>query len=542
MMKRLRAIGLIATVMALSVCCSRHSDSHARLEQMAEFFPDSVCTILSQADTSSFSDKSFAYYHYLQALCNYHLGQTSCNLAGLTSSAKYFEDHKDDIRLMKACYLEGYYLFHAKEYNLAIVSLLQSARLAESLGDELYAGLACREASRTFEATSSVDDELKYVIAAYEHFVKGNYGKHARYALLLIGDAHARKGNVSESIDIFLRAREEARMYSDSVLMVQATWPLAMQYVESGNTREALQLFEYLTDSLHYSLSSAAVAYQARAYASQGDRKAYQSTIQRAYSLVNSPYERYIVSLQHFKAATAVKDDEAALSAANEVITYLTGSEYHSRNNVALKSQRDYLEEKEQAASLELKLQRQKRITSVLSAVICILILVSLSAYIIKRISAERRKLKKEKYDLLAQIYSLETSHSESLKKSTKSSMAFFNALTQLYWQNQPNKVLPELERILSGLVSDEQLIRSMIQSVNETRNLLIDRLASQVPSLNSREIILYCYIASGLDRNTICTILDKNPSAVNAQVYRLRTKISESGAVDASEFLGVIS
>lgn len=541
-MKRVRAFVLFATAIVLSVCCSGHSDSFVQLERMAEFFPDSARTILLRADTSSYSDNSLAYYHYLLAQCNYNLGQTSGNQARLSSSVKYFEDHKDYIRLMKTRYLEGYNLFHAKEYNLAIVSLLQSARLAEDLGDEFYAGLACREASRTFEATSSVDDELNYIIAAYNHFIKGDYGKHARYALLLIGDAYARKGDVSKAIEVYLQAQDEARLYRDSVLMIQATWPLAMQYVDEGNTEEAIRLFDYLTDSIKYSLSAPSVAYQARAYALVGNRKAYKTAIEKALSLADSPYERYIVNLQNYKAAMSVNDNTSALSAAGEAISYLTGNDYNTRNSIALKSQRDYLEEKEQAVSLEVKLLRQKRISLILTAILCLMLVFSVSAYIIRRISEERKSLKKEKHDLLAHIDSMETSHSENLKKSTKSGMAFFNALTQLYWQNQPNKVLPELERILSGLVSDEQLIKSMIKSLNETRGQLIDRLVEQVPSLNSREIILYCYIASGLDRNTICTILDKNPSAVNAQVYRLRTKISESGAVDSSEFLDVIS
>ena len=539
-MKQLSAFGIIASAVAVAVCCSNNSAHFAKLEQLTDFFPDSAHTILSQADTSSFSESSFAFYHYLLAQSNYNLGQTTCNLEGLSSSANYFEEHKDEIRLMKARYLEGYFLYHAKEYNLAILSLIQSVKLAEKIGDDYYAGLSCREASRTFEATLSVDDELKYILSAYDHFANGNYGRHARYTLLLIGDAYARKGDVTKAIEVYLQARKEARR--DSVLMVQATWPLAMLYVEDGNTNLALQLFDFLTDSLHYDLNAPALAYRARAYAIAGDRKAYKSAIEKACSIADSPYERYIISLQDFYSARALNDDKAALSAASESIAYLIGNEYKARNNFALISQRDYLEEKEEAASLELQLLRQKRLTLFFAAVILIILIFSISAFIIKKISEERKTLKKEKNDLLVHIDSLETSHSESLKKSTKSSMAFFNALTQLYWQNQPNKVLPELERILSGLVSDEQLINNMIKSLNETRNQLIDRLAEQVPSLNPREIVLYCYIASGLDRNTICTILDKNPSAVNAQVYRLRSKISESGAVDSAEFISAIS
>lgn len=75
-----------------------------------------------------------------------------------------------------------------------------------------------------------------------------------------------------------------------------------------------------------------------------------------------------------------------------------------------------------------------------------------------------------------------------------------------------------------------------------ETRNDLIVRLGEQVPSLNTKEILLYCYLASHLEHNTICSILGKNPGAVNAQIYRLRKKIDSSNAIDTVEFLDVIS
>ena len=67
-------------------------------------------------------------------------------------------------------------------------------------------------------------------------------------------------------------------------------------------------------------------------------------------------------------------------------------------------------------------------------------------------------------------------------------------------------------------------------------------RLCDQVPALKSNEILLYCYLASQLDRNTISSVLGKSPGAVSAQVYRLRQKIEDSSAPDRDEFLEVIA
>ena len=120
--------------------------------------------------------------------------------------------------------------------------------------------------------------------------------------------------------------------------------------------------------------------------------------------------------------------------------------------------------------------------------------------------------------------------------------MRFFNILAQTYWQGQNHKIVPVFERILEGLVSDEDIINQLIITINKTRNNLMVRLADQIPSLKETDLMLYCYLASQLGHNTICLILDKNPGAVNAQVYRLRNKIAGSDAPDKAEFLDAIA
>ena len=120
--------------------------------------------------------------------------------------------------------------------------------------------------------------------------------------------------------------------------------------------------------------------------------------------------------------------------------------------------------------------------------------------------------------------------------------MSFFNVLSQVYWQNQPEKVVPTLQQLLENLVSDKKVINQMIETLNKTRDNLLVRLTESVPSLSSREILLYCYLAIRLDHNAICMIVNKTPGALNAQIYRLRKKINESDSVWKEEFLDVIS
>jgi len=477
-------------------------------------------------------------YSYLFNYSKLLIGPEDFDLSALDYAVHFFENNGDKQRYMKSRYLEGYAFFHDKQYSKAILSFIQAENAAVSLGDEYFAGLACREASRTFEATWSVDDQLQYAKLAQEHFLKGGYSKHARYTLLFIGDAYARKGDTEEAINTFTEAQHEAILYRDTTLYTHATWPLAIEYVQKGLYSDAIRLFNKLTDSLDYSLNSPSYAYLAHAYAACGDRTSYEANIKRAIDASETPYETHIAYRQNYQSALCLADSKTALSSIEKVLEYTYSEEYMSRNNSALKSMRDYLAEKEKGISLKNRLLRQQY----LSLILTIILVVILSAIAIHKILADRKKLHTEKQELISRIGKLESSHSANLKRTTKSGMHYFNVLTQLYWQKQPHKVVPELESILSGLVSDDKVIEQLIASINETRNNLIGRLNEQVPSLSAKDIVVYSYIVYGFERNTICTILKKDSGAVNAQVYRIRNKISVSGAPDTEEFICAIN
>lgn len=75
------------------------------------------------------------------------------------------------------------------------------------------------------------------------------------------------------------------------------------------------------------------------------------------------------------------------------------------------------------------------------------------------------------------------------MKISQRYGMEFFNDLAQLYWQNQPDKVLPELKNTISRLGKDDETLSRMIATVNLTHNNILVRLSEQVPALNAKEI-----------------------------------------------------
>ncbi len=168
---------------------------------------------------------------------------------------------------------------------------------------------------------------------------------------------------------------------------------------------------------------------------------------------------------------------------------------------------------------------------------LCLILSVGVGRFVRKS-----RRLQEEKQQLIIQINELSNSISERLKMSSEEGMTFFNVLSQVYWQNQPEKVVPTLQLLLEDLVSDKKVINQMVETLNKTRDNILVRLIESVPSLGSRDILLYCYLAIRFDHNAICMILKKTPGALNAQVYRLRRKINESDSIWKEEFLDAIS
>lgn len=509
------------------------------VEEYVDSKPDSALQVLSAMDTAEVADgKCRAMYAYLTSYAHYKSYIEEENDSTITSAVDYFREHNDKPRLMKALYFKGYTQWRMGAYHSAIVSLTEGEDLADSLGDDFFAGLCCREMALLFEETVSEQNSLENILKAQEHFIKSGHEEHALYAQLSAGNIYAENGQVEAAVSVYENLLETSKTKCDTLLMAQTSLLLAEMMIEKGDAEEALRLFSFVTDSLQYGLSAHSTAYLARAYAIKGNKTKSHNYFGLAAAIAQTAQEKYTVNYLRYLSALELSDNGTALSAIKQVLEYVTGKDFVSKRQVSVNSQRDYFRQVATISALENRLSRQKLYTAVwaysLLAVLLLLLLTTTIRMYLRK--------KQEKECLLERIHSLSAEHSEHLKQSSKMGMSFFNAITQVYWQNQPEKVVLELKKILDGLGSDKYFFGQMIMNLNITRNNLMIRLGEQVPSLKTREMLLYCYLASHLEHNTICSILDKTPGAVNAQIYRLRKKIERSGAPDTPEFIEVIS
>ena len=534
---------LLCLVLALSACSRAVERELTQIEQYLEAYPDSALVRLASLDSASCSGgRRAALRAYLTSFARYKLHIDEYDNGEISAAADYFRSHGDRLRLMRAQFFNGYALFNAKEYQEAIAALTEAWHLAQEQGDAYFGGLSARQIGSTFGATFSSENYLHYALLAREWFKKGGYKDHANWSLLEIGEAYAHCGNTQKALEAYEEALARAKEADDNYLLGESMRSRAEILVSENKPDEAIRLFTQVLDSLRHPLPSVSYTYYAKAHALKGDYRKALELLNHADTLASTPHETYFVNYNRYQAALIHSDYANAIQSIEKVISYVTGEEFLSINTSALTSQRDYYNELTTLTKLESQLSRLKHLTVIACLVILLLLLAFFIYHHIQRARRREELDREERVKLIRRMENMSARHSSNLKKTSQTGMSFFNALTQLIWQSQPHKVVPELQKILEGLVSDEQIIDHLSGSLNETRNGIMLRLCKQVPSLNAKETLMYCYLASRLDRNTICAVLDKTPGAVNAQVYRLRQKIEDSGAQDREEFLDVIS
>ena len=527
----------------LASCETKFVKSLADIETYVESAPDSALASLAQIDTSTFSsEKQRALYNYLVSLARYKTYCNETDEAPISRSIDYFRKHRDETRIYKALYLKGYILLNAQDYNRAIETLSEAEKLAVAKNDLFFSGLSAREMSQVFAETYSDQESLECIGRARKYFEDGGYPYHSRYALLSEGLAFDYNGQSKQADSCYTMAISISIEQADTLLLAQATLQKAIHLTTKEMGSEAIPLFLYVKDSLSYPLSCQSYMFLARAYAQVGSIQQYRhyQTLAQAYN--NGHNDEYVIHYQGYLADLSLGDHEAALKNILAVIEQVTSEQFLKRKESALRAQRNYYRDQEIISELERQLHLKQSQLSITVSGVVICVLLVLFWLTVKNYKKKSVLARKEKEVLVQQINTLASKKSGELKKSAQSGMRVFNALTQLYWQNQPQKIVPELERVLEGLVSDKQIIGQFITTLNETRNNIVVRLAEQCPKLTPAEIYLFTYLASQMKHNTICTILDKSPSALNAQIYRLRKKIEDSDSIDKEEFLDAIS
>lgn len=535
---------LFFCVFAISaVSCIREGAILCKMKDVESYVheaPDSALVVLASLDTTGISMAIVdARYTLLNSIARYRLYLDESNDAALMRAADYFRLHHDDDRLMKALFLAGYIQYKQADYRKAILTLTEAEGISDELENHFYGGLICRQMAFVFEMTFNTVGRLESAKKACELFQKGGYETHERYSRLQLGQAYLANEMFDDGDGVLFDVIQSGQESKDTVLLASALLSYAEGMILRPDKQPEIVLDEtrIVCDSLHYQLPLFAWINAAYSAALLGDKDYSNDLFVVARSYAVSDHDNYLTDYREYESAIALNEPERALQASQRFLGYLQAKQIDIERESLVIPQRDYYQKEKQIEQLNHSITRHKLII----AVFLLGLLAISSVWGIKALMRRKRLLRWENALLSNKIQDMESAHSHALKVSFESGMKLLNTLAEFKWVNQPYKILPYVESILSDLASDERTIKEMMTTLNETRGNLMVRLEEQVPSLKKDDLMVYCYLALQLDHMTLCTILNKTPGALNAKVYRLREKIEKSLAPDKTEFLSVI-
>ena len=121
------------------------------------------------------------------------------------------------------------------------------------------------------------------------------------------------------------------------------------------------------------------------------------------------------------------------------------------------------------------------------------------------------------------------------------------NRLCETYYDHSDTsrhaaKVFEQVRQTIESIKSDEGRLAELEGLVNNFRGGLMSKLRSQCPKLNERELKVALYSFAGFSSRAICIFVESNPVALSKIKYRIKTKIKESGAVDADMLISAMN
>ena len=433
---------------------SRHiSDTHKQAEAVMQEYPDSALTLLKAINPDELTtDRGRAMHALLlsQAYDKNYIDLTDDSL--ITIAVDYFAPTNDHHYAMLAHYYHAVVNFNANDLATSSISCLEAEKHAITINNHQYLGMIYSLLAYINNYSYNFEEQLKYAQKSLEHFQMHGEEKYIPNALL----------NLARSFNNNQNFRESSQLYSEIVL----------HNADSAVTNEALKEHAHVKVLSHdyttakslllHSLKLRPDEFRSINYAELGIAYANENKLDSALFYVNTA-----------KRCMAMTQDSAAVYRCEILISlkhndYKKAFELKNRHNsiqgnatytvwqqAVVKSQRDYLDQKNKVIIAERKLQ-QTYAFIVLGALI--ILIISLIIYLRnKRIKVNAKIIKLQK------ILEWQKSNSEDQLKINNQTIR--NLKEQLMQTTDKNSDLQiELKQKTIELAEANKLIQQQLQ------------------------------------------------------------------------------
>ena len=563
-MKRL--ILLSCVVLAVGSCGNDHH-IYKTLKDVGTFIsdsPDSAYNVLRGIDKQRISQgRTLAKYSLLMsiALDKKYIDVTEDTL--IRPAVLWYERHGSDKDRMLAYYYHGRIYQNAEDYNQAIIAFSNAEKYAKICEDDFYLAMIYRGMHSIYNRTYNNSDALKYAILSRNHFKKSTDKLHYIYSLRDIALIYHNLNKFNECLALCDTVKHIAKEIKDtalyaSILDIEIASTI---YKEDKEPEKAIQIFNFITDSLHRNPSFQAWHDIAEAYAEIGQYNTAYDIINQLKTLVpkNSVAEGTITSVQS-RIDLAKHDYKNSLLNFQKAVDIQDSLFYTTLNQGVINTQKDYFKRQTESDAERLRMKNTIIFLIVIASVVT---LASISyfwyrkvrdkerekefetARLMDRISEVRDELismQKEKDEQISSLTkALESENHEAMSEFReqiyslyRTRLKFIDNICRQYYsfgmtsskQRQIFKVVEENIRE----VSDDKEIMALEEIVDTFKGGVMKKLRAEFPRFKEEDFKVMCYWYAGFSPTAMCVFMKVDDiNDIYKRKSRLKARIEKS-------------
>lgn len=537
-MRTTAVISMLAALLLCAVACSSRGDVEAlrRAETILEDHPDSALALLDAIDPAALRDPDLAALHTLLHLrvrdkLGYNIG---VDTGARHVIARLAHDGNPRHELLVS-YYDSRFNMELHNYAGSILAAKRAYDQAAAMdSDHFWMGMAARNISDAYNATSNSTEELDYARLEYYHFAAAGCQPHLNYAIQDLARAHVSHSEYDRAIDLCRGLLDSARVSKDNYLAAQCFRTIGNAYLSQGKysaAAEALLNIEpyYATyiDSAHIGLCYLKIGEdsQARKLSSLISQQDDMGPLWLAYEIAKK--ENPATALTYIERMDSLLN-EVFIIRLHENFTGAIVNSYQAES--AIKS-----------AALSASRFRNVALSVILLAVI-------IMGYIFVRHQRYRHKQIEESHLAAArQIQEAFESEKNINHELIGSKFEIFNNLCQLVYEGGDTpatrrKISTTITTLIKGLSDDGEAMLEVSRHIDKYHADIFTRFSCDFPNLKKEDYRLFAFSILGFSGNTIALLMKvEKVSAIYDRKRRLKDRIKTSDCISKQDYLDAL-
>lgn len=464
-------------------------------------------------------------------------------------SAEYYDRKGTPHQRLKAYYYLGRTQENAKQYQKALLSFLDAAQYADQVEDKYLCGLVYSNLARVYYYTYNYNKAYECAEKSSSFYKAAGMKRHQAYQLYAMGLAANGLTQYDKAYSPLKRATTIAEEIGDTTLLMTAYMQLQATYNDAGRYNDSYELLKQCEkkfgDALYESSSMCGAA--ANTMAAKRYDKKVDELLEKGWKLSKNlddtiMMHHYVSRVEFIRGRSLEGYEEYSIALRSRLEELVRGLE----SAISVNST-EFFSEKE--IRTKANIQRSK---TIYKSIIIALVVLGAAMVLFRHLYAKNRERQLRVQieskiavieDIRRDFAALNADMSESLRTATEREFEIFNQLCQTYYENTNNSkkqlaVFRRVEELISEIYNGEESFATIENSVNRSRNNILEDAKAEIPLLTADEYKLMCYICAGFSTQAVCLFFDCTPSAVYNRLSRLRKKIKSSNSSRIEEYL----